>query len=71
MRTKLDNGKYRNEKQFLDDLRQMFENCRIYNEPYCPVYRCGQNLENYLNEKIIQLKFNVDETTINSTNDDD
>lgn len=71
IRNKLDSGKYEDEKKFLQDFRQMFENCRIYNETFCPVFRCGQNLETYFNEKLHQLNFNRSKNGVDTTNGDD
>jgi len=55
MRQKLSDSLYANFEDFYLDLRSIFENCRVYNDQESLVFRCGQKLERYINQKIREL----------------
>lgn len=46
---------YATEDAFIADLKQMFENCKQYNEEGSQIYRDAEQLEALLNEKLAEL----------------
>ena len=60
--SKLQEGKYEGDlKRFVRDIRQIFMNAVIYNEPMTDVYSCAVKLstmfENYLKKSTIPIPF--------------
>ena len=41
---KLSNNEYRDREHFCDDIKRIFENCRLYNQPETVYYKCSIEL---------------------------
>lgn len=56
IRNKVEFGQYQSVNDFVKDVTKMFDNCRYYNAPNTPFYRCADVLEIYFVEKLKSLK---------------
>ena len=55
MGKKLDNKSYHTRQMFVDDLRKMCENCRNFNGPDTPYYKCANTIDQFVTNKIKQM----------------
>jgi len=56
IRDKVEFRQYHSVNDFVKDVTKMFDNCRYYNAPNTPFYRCAEVLEIYFVEKLKSLK---------------
>jgi len=56
IRNKVEFRQYKSVNDFVKDVTKMFDNCRYYNAPNTPFYRCAEVLEIYFVEKLKSLK---------------
>ena len=54
--TELENGKYKNKKMFVEDLKKIFNNARIYNKSNTHYFKDADFLEKYIEEDLKKLK---------------
>ena len=54
--TELENGKYKNKKMFVEDLKKIFNNARVYNKSNTHYFKDADFLEKYIEEDLIKLK---------------
>ena len=55
IKNKINDFKYQDYSNILDDVRLIFSNCHAYNEPSSDVYKVGQRLSIYFENKVKQL----------------
>jgi histone acetyltransferase len=53
---KLANNEYKDRESFCDDVKRIFENCRLYNQPETVYYKCAGELEEYIKPHLESLK---------------
>jgi len=56
IRNKVEFRQYSSVNDFTKDVTKMFDNCRYYNAPNTPFFRCAEVLEIYFVEKLKSLK---------------
>jgi len=56
IRNKVELRLYGSVNDFVKDVTKMFDNCRYYNAPTTPFFRCAEVLEIYFVEKLKSLK---------------
>jgi nucleosome-remodeling factor subunit BPTF len=56
IQSKIDYRQYSCTNDFVKDVTKMFDNCRYYNAPNTPFYRCAEVLEIYFVERLKSLK---------------
>jgi len=54
--SRIDYRQYACFDDFVKDITKMFDNCRYYNAPNTPFYRCADQLEAFFVEKLKSLK---------------
>lgn len=55
MRDKLERGEYPNANRFWDDFKLVIKNCFTFNPPGAPVYKAGEQLQVWFDERWSQL----------------
>ncbi|CAG0917292.1 unnamed protein product [Notodromas monacha] len=55
MKGKLDDNKYLVNQDFLEDVRLIFDNCRLYNPSDSVVFECGEKMEEFFREKLSEM----------------
>lgn len=55
MRLKMDEGKYKTEQQFLDDVHQIFENCYAYWKKSDPMWEACEKFQKTFEERYSQM----------------
>jgi hypothetical protein len=55
IKNKINDFKYQDYSNILDDIRLTFSNCAVYNEPSSDIYKVGQRLSNYFENRVKQL----------------
>ncbi len=48
--------RYETETQFCEDVRQIFDNCKIFNEDDSPIGKAGNALRRFFNRRWKELK---------------
>lgn len=54
IKNNLNNFKYTDYTNTIDDIRLVFENCRIYNEPGSDIYITGQRMSSFFEKQAKQ-----------------
>lgn len=49
-------NRYENEQQFMEDVKLIFTNCKIFNEDDSPVGKAGQAIRRFFNRRWKELK---------------
>lgn len=55
IRKKLQNLEYQDHEAIIEDIRLVFENCRVYNEPGSDIYKTGERVSNYFEKTLKKL----------------
>ncbi len=50
------NNEYKDRESFCEDVKRIFENCRLYNQPETVYYKCAGELEEYIKPHLESLK---------------
>ncbi|OZC11454.1 hypothetical protein X798_01311 [Onchocerca flexuosa] len=58
MRMNVENNKYLTQESFIEDLEQIFENCRTFNEDESPIGQSGVALHKFYLKRWKQLRYN-------------
>ncbi|EJD75925.1 bromodomain containing protein [Loa loa] len=58
MRMNVENNKYITQESFIEDLEQIFENCRTFNEDESPIGQSGVTLHKFYLKRWKQLRYN-------------
>ena len=61
IRSSINRMKYTCNQQVMEDIEQVFVNCRIYNKEDAEEYQCGARLEKYFRKEAKKLNLLVDE----------
>jgi len=61
IRSSINRMKYSCNNEVLEDIRLVFENCRLYNKEEAEEYQCGERLERYFKKEIKKLGLLADE----------
>lgn len=64
--SKVKTMKYTNVKEMIDDVRQMFKNCSIYNEDSSEIFKMGKFMKVYIIWIIVGTIYLVSKQILNS-----
>lgn len=55
IKNNINHFKYTDYSKILDDIRLIFNNCREYNNPSSDIYKTGQRLSNFFENRVKML----------------